>query len=78
MENKNLKQAIEYSNRVKNINLDIDDIASISINIVDDFMDNGLCPIPDQDTTSPDDETHFEYQDIIREHLETLFKIEQQ
>ena len=75
MENKNLKQAIEYSNRVKNINLDIDDIASISINIVDDFMDNGLCPIPDQGTTSPDDETHFEYQDIIREHLETLFKI---
>jgi len=78
MENKNLERAIEYSNRVKNISLDIDYIAGISINIVDDFMDNGLCPIPGQGTTSPDDETHFEYQDIIREHLETLFKIEQQ
>ena len=45
---------------------DKDSIADLAIKIVDGFRLAGLCPLDDGN-----DETHFEYQDIIRTHLET-------
>lgn len=45
---------------------DKDSIADLAIKIVDGFRLAGLCPLDDGE-----DETHFEYQDIIRTHLET-------
>jgi len=83
MKNENLKRATECSEKVKNINLDIDDIANLSINIVYDFIEMGLCPTYDDvingtfNYPKEDEEIEFHYQDIIREHLETLFKIKQ-
>ena len=83
MKNKNLVRATEYSDKVKNINLDIDDIASLSINIVYDFIEMGICPTYEDvvngtfNYPKEDEEIEFYYQDIIREHLETLFKIKQ-
>ena len=64
-----------YRKKVKNINLNIDDINDIATTIVDQFIDDGLCPDYGDEAKDPCDETHFEYEDIIREHLETLFKI---
>lgn len=72
MENKNLIRSTEYSVKVKNIDLTQDDIADLSINMVYDFIEQGICSISNQEE---DEEIHFQYQDIIREHLENLFKI---
>tara|TARA_R100001509_G_C4692255_1_gene157254 strand:- start:128 stop:352 length:225 start_codon:yes stop_codon:yes gene_type:complete len=64
-----------YTKKINNINLNGDDIAEIATIIVDEFIDDGLCPNYGDRAENPSDETHFEYEDIIREHLETLFKI---
>ena len=46
-----------------------DQIRDISIKIVNEFVKQGLCP----DCTDTDNETEFEYQDIITDVLsETL------
>ena len=42
-----------------------DNINDLSIIIVNEFINNGLCP----DCTDTNKETEFEYQDIIREQL---------
>ena len=90
MKNKNLERASQYSEKVKNINLNESEIADLSINIVYDFIEMGICPTyddvingtftyPTEDKDSDyAEEIEFYYQDIIREHLETLFKIKQQ
>ena len=64
-----------YTKKIKNINLNKDDINDIATTIVDEFIDDGLCPNYGDGSKNPYDETHFEYEDIIREHLETIFKI---
>ena len=64
-----------YTNKIKNINLSRDDINDIATTIVSEFIDDGLCPNYGDGAKNPYDEKHFEYEDIIREHLETLFKI---
>lgn len=46
-----------------------DDLACVALNIVDDLVKFGLCP----DCTDTDDSTEFDYQDIIRQHLEKEF-----
>ena len=66
-----------YTKKIKNINLNIDDINDIATTIVDEFIDDGLCPNYGDKAKNPSDETHFEYEDIIRDHLETLFKIKE-
>jgi len=66
-----------YTKKIKNINLNGDDIADIATAIVDEFIDDGLCPNYGDKAENPSDETHFEYEDIIRDHLETLFKIKE-
>jgi hypothetical protein len=81
MKNENLIRSTEYSVKVKNIDLTKDDIADLSINIVYDFIEQGICPTYDDVVNGTfkypeeDEEIHFQYQDIIREHLEKLFKI---
>ena len=64
-----------YTKKIKDNNLNCDDIMDIATTIVHQFIDEGLCPNYVDGAKDPYDETHFEYQDIIREHLETLFKI---
>ena len=48
-----------------------DDIADISLSIVDELVSNGLIP----DCTDTENESEFEAQDIIREQLLELFKL---
>ena len=43
----------------------IDDLRDIAMHIVGEFVDEGLCP----NCTDTDDDTEFQYQDIILTHL---------
>lgn len=58
---------IEPSNAQQFYNAD--DLACVALNIVDDLVKFGLCP----DCTDTEDSTEFDYQDIIRQHLEKEF-----
>tara|TARA_R110002051_G_C8631229_1_gene484768 strand:- start:153 stop:305 length:153 start_codon:yes stop_codon:yes gene_type:complete len=47
-----------------------DDLRDIAIRIVDELVDEGLCP----DCTDTNDDTEFQYQDIIHKHLRGVIK----
>tara|TARA_R110002020_G_scaffold358437_2_gene570719 strand:+ start:1117 stop:1287 length:171 start_codon:yes stop_codon:yes gene_type:complete len=50
--------------------LNNDDINDLSIIIVNEFINSGLCT----DCTDTDDETEFFYQDIIRDKIKEYIK----
>jgi len=52
----------------------IDDIRDIAMNIVDTFVNEGLCP----NCTNTNNNTEFEYQDIIFDNLCNIFNIKEQ
>ena len=51
--------------------LDLDDISDIALEIVDNMVTDGLVP----DCTDTENQKEFEVQDIIREKLTELFKL---
>jgi hypothetical protein len=68
---KRIKRYINPSETTNLLGITSDDIADISLSIVDEFVQEGLCP----NCIDTDDDTEFQYQDIIREHLNELFNI---
>jgi len=66
-----LDNSKRISEHINSHRLTQDDIADVSLAIVDNLVHEEL--VPDCMDTSAD--TEFQYQDLIREHLQTLFKI---
>lgn len=55
-------------------NLTIDDVREIAMNIVDAFVENNLI----KDETDTNEHNEFEFQDIIHEKLNLIFKIDEE
>lgn len=55
-------------------NLTNDDIREIAMNIVDAFVENNLI----KDETDTNEHNEFEFQDIIHEKLNLIFKIDEE
>lgn len=61
-------------NLIINHSLTNDDTRDISINIVDKLVENKLI----KDCIDTDDDTEFEYQDIIHKILNDIFKLKEE
>ncbi|WP_374402094.1 hypothetical protein [Flavobacterium sp.] len=55
-------------------NLTNDDVREIAMNIVDAFVENNLI----KDETDTNEHNEFEFQDIIHEKLNLIFKIDEE
>lgn len=55
-------------------NLTNDDVREIAMNIVDTFVENNLI----KDETDTNEHNEFEFQDIIHEKLNLIFKIDEE
>ena len=67
------KTSKRLSRYIYNHELDRDDISDITLSIVDEFVSEGLIP----DCTDTENENEFQAQDIIREKLIELFKLQE-